>query len=75
MTSVVSNQKGTLLIAGGGGGAFSHGNGNAGGSAASVIDGNAGQAGMAGGGAGYQGGTFICMISVKRKIKKYLQQL
>ena len=57
MTSVVSNQKGTLLIAGGGGGAFSHGNGNAGGSAASVIDGNAGQAGMAGGGAGYQGGT------------------
>lgn len=57
MTSVVSNQKGTLMIAGGGGGAFSYGNGNAGGSAASVINGNNGQSGMAGGGGGYQGGT------------------
>lgn len=57
MTSVVSNQKGTLMIAGGGGGAFSFGNGNAGGSAASVINGNNGQSGMAGGGGGYQGGT------------------
>lgn len=57
LTSVVSNQKGTLLIAGGGGGAYSRGNGGAGGSSASVITGNNGQSGMAGGGAGYQGGT------------------
>ena len=56
MTSVVSDQKGELMIAGGGGGASPGGNGGNGGSAASVIDGHDGESGMAGGGAGYQGG-------------------
>lgn len=56
MTSVVSDQKGELLIAGGGGGASPGGDGGNGGSAASVIDGHDGESGMAGGGAGYQGG-------------------
>lgn len=57
MTSVTSDQKGTLLIAGGGGGAYAQGHGGAGGSSASVVRENNGQSGMAGGGAGYQGGT------------------
>lgn len=56
MTSVVSDQKGELMIAGGGGGASPGGNGGNGGSVASVIDGHDGESGMAGGGAGYQGG-------------------
>lgn len=56
MTSVESDQKGILLIAGGGGGASPGGNGGAGGSSASVIEGHKGESGMAGGGAGYQGG-------------------
>ena len=56
MTSVVSDQKGELMIAGGGGGASPGGNGGNGGSAASVIDGHDGESGMVGGGAGYQGG-------------------
>lgn len=56
MTSVVSDQKGELLIAGGGGGASPGGDGGNGGSVASVIDGHDGESGMAGGGAGYQGG-------------------
>ena len=56
MTSVVSDQKGELMIAGGGGGASPGGDGGNGGSAASVIDGHDGESGMAGGGAGYQGG-------------------
>ncbi len=56
MTSVVSDQKGELMIAGGGGGASPGGDGGNGGSAASVIDGHDGETGMAGGGAGYQGG-------------------
>lgn len=56
MTSIVSDQKGELMIAGGGGGASPGGNGGNGGSAASVIDGHDGESGMAGGGAGYQGG-------------------
>lgn len=57
MTSVISDLKGTLLIAGGGGGASVTGNGGDGGSRASVMTGNSGQSGMAGGGAGFQGGT------------------
>lgn len=57
MTSIVSDRQGTLLIAGGGGGASPGGNGGAGGSGTSVISsGQHGEDGMAGGGAGYQGG-------------------
>lgn len=56
-TVVSSNKKGTLLIAGGGGGATITGNGNAGGSSASVIStGINGESGGAGGGGGYRGG-------------------
>lgn len=58
MTSVISDQKGLLLIAGGGGGASPVGAGGAGGSMESVIrNRQTGEDGMAGGGAGYFGGT------------------
>lgn len=57
MTTVRSNLKGNLLTAGGGGGASPAGNGGAGGSTAGVIQGSRGQNGMAGGGAGHQGGS------------------
>ena len=56
-TSVVSDRKGILLIAGGGGGASPAGNGGAGGSMAGVTENSDGQDGMAGGGAGYLGGS------------------
>ena len=56
MTYINSNTKGTLLIAGGGGGATSAQAGGVGGSTAGNISGNAGQAGHAGGGAGGSGG-------------------
>lgn len=60
-TMISTNLKGTVLIAGGGGGASPMGNGGAGGSNASVTgnasaSGSAGQSGGAGGGGGYQGG-------------------
>lgn len=58
MTSVTSDRKGVLLIAGGGGGAALSGPGGAGGSMESVIlNRQTGEDGMAGGGAGYYGGT------------------
>ncbi len=58
MTSVISDRKGLLLIAGGGGGASPVGAGGAGGSMESVIRSRqTGEDGMAGGGAGYFGGT------------------
>ena len=57
MTSVVSDRKGILLIAGGGGGASPGGAGGKGGSMESVLGQQEGEAGMAGGGAGYYGGT------------------
>ena len=56
-TSVVSDRRGILLIAGGGGGASPAGNGGAGGSMAGVTENSNGQDGMAGGGAGYRGGS------------------
>lgn len=55
---VTSNRKGTLLVAGGGGGASALGNGNAGGSQASVnAESSNGQSGESGGGGGYWGGS------------------
>ncbi len=57
MTSLVSDRKGILLIAGGGGGASPAGDGKAGGSAESVREESNGEDGMAGGGAGYLGGS------------------
>lgn len=57
MTSLVSDRKGTLLIAGGGGGATALYNGYGGGSAAGVSStGSTGLSGASGGGGGYQGG-------------------
>lgn len=57
MTSLVSDKKGTLLIAGGGGGATALYNGYAGGSEAGVVSsGSTGLSGASGGGGGYQGG-------------------
>lgn len=57
MTSVTSDRKGILLIAGGGGGASPAGDGKSGGSAESVREESSGEDGMAGGGAGYRGGS------------------
>ncbi len=55
--SIVSLQnKGTLLIAGGGGGATGAENGGPGGSSGQVTDSTQGKAGEAGGGGGYRGG-------------------
>lgn len=57
MTSLVSDRKGTLLIAGGGGGATALYDGYAGGSDAGVSSsGTAGLSGASGGGGGYRGG-------------------
>jgi len=56
-TSVYSNRQGTLLIAGGGGGASVNGNGGMGGSSASLGNaGEYGESGQAGGGGGFVGG-------------------
>lgn len=59
LTSIVSDKKGTLLIAGGGGGASFSGNGLEGGSNTSLRADNStsGASGMAGGGGGYVGGN------------------
>ena len=56
MTYINSNLKGTLLIAGGGGGATSAQAGGVGGSTSGNVSGNAGESGHAGGGAGGNGG-------------------
>ena len=56
MTYINSNAKGTLLIAGGGGGATAKAAGGAGG-AGGGVSGNSGASGQAGGGAGGSGGS------------------
>ena len=56
MTYINSNAKGTLLIAGGGGGATAKAAGGAGGTGGGVS-GNSGGSGQAGGGAGGSGGS------------------
>ena len=56
MTYINSNAKGTLLIAGGGGGATAKAAGGAGGTGGGVS-GNSGASGQAGGGAGGSGGS------------------
>ena len=55
-SEVSSNQKGILLIAGGGGGASITENGREGGSQAGITESREGEAGVCGGGGGYQGG-------------------
>lgn len=56
-TTVYSDRRGLLAVAGGGGATSQMGTGGAGGSEASLTAGGAGGSGAAGGGAGYYGGN------------------
>lgn len=56
-SQVSTSKYGTLMIAGGGGGASPKGNGEAGGLGQRVISTSQGEAGASGGGGGYQGGA------------------